>query len=174
MHSPDIAWANANLSHSAAQRSKHQQFSEQVSLSLWPSFFLHSQSLHLCLTIYFPLPWPAGASPSFILILFHASSFSCLVLIHHHPHPVTALPPHYHLHHTPSSIQLGHITDATFTGPPCWHTPLWLITSSDPIWHSSHPNISIAIPLRHIRKAVTPISHVLFHNRVTPCCWSNS
>lgn len=69
-------------------------------VSLWPSFFLHPQSLHLCLTVYFPVPWPARTSLSFILILFHASSSSGSVLIHHHPHPAT----HTHHHRLPSSI----------------------------------------------------------------------
>lgn len=41
-----------------------------------------------------------------------------------------------------------------------------LNTSSDSIWHSSHHNI--AIPLRHIRKTPTSISHILFHNCVMP------
>lgn len=62
-------------------------------VSLWPSFYLHSQSLHLCLTVFFPLLWPARTSLSFILILFHASSFSCSVLIHHHPNPALHTPP---------------------------------------------------------------------------------
>lgn len=35
-------------------------------------------------------------------------------------------------------------TDTAFTGPQCWHSPLWLITSSDSIWHSSHHNISLS------------------------------
>lgn len=64
-------------------------------VSLWPSFFLRSQSLHLCLTVSFLLPRPARNSLSFILILFHASSFSCSLLIHQHPclqHPAPPLP----------------------------------------------------------------------------------
>lgn len=85
---------NANWSHSRAQTGKHQQFSEWVSLSLWPLFFLHSQSLHLCLTVSFPLPGPSRTSLSFILILFHASSFSRSVLIHHLTHTCAETPSH--------------------------------------------------------------------------------
>ena len=78
-------------------------------VSLWPSFFLHSQSLHLCLTVSFPLPGPARTSLSFILILFHASSFSCSVLIHHHPHPAHT---HTHTHthtHPPQPLPVSSL-----------------------------------------------------------------
>lgn len=75
-------------------------------VSLWPSFFLDSQSLHLCLTVSFPLPGSARTSLSFILILFHSSSFSCSVLIHHHPHSALPTSP---TTSTPFSIRLGQI-----------------------------------------------------------------
>lgn len=83
-------------------------------------------------------------------------------------------PPTSHLPPPPPSLPSYPAlpdTDATFTGLPWWHTPLWLNTSSDSIWHSSHHNI--AIPLRHIRKTPTSISHILFHNCVMPL-WRSS
>lgn len=123
-------------------------------VSPWPSFTPYSQSLHLCLPLSLLLPWPAWPPLSFILILFHASSSSCSVLIHHHPQPAL---------HAPQSPAWPD-TDAAFTRLLCWHTPLWLITSSNSIWHSPHPNISVRILLQHIRKTMTPINHILQSN----------
>lgn len=66
-------------------------------VSLWPSFFLHSQSLHLCLTVSFPLP---SAGQDFSVL--HPHSISCLVLRLLRPHPS---PPRT-LRCTPSSLHI--------------------------------------------------------------------
>lgn len=85
-------------------------------VSSWPSFFLDYQSLHLCLGSSSPLSAPARTSLSFILILFHASSFSYSLLIHHHPHSALRT-------HTPL-IQYAPWpdTNTAFIGPHRWQT----------------------------------------------------
>lgn len=139
-------------------------------VSLWPSFSAHSQSLHLCLTLSSPLLGLARTSLSFILILFHATSFSCGVLIHHHSALLTA--PTSHLHATQPlplhTLPLVWITSwpETDRRPCCWHTPLWLNSLCDLVKHSSRRYLFIASWLRHKERKKT---HLLNHS--IKLCW---
>lgn len=122
IHSPDIVWVNANLSCEAIAWHRGANISsfERRLVSLWPSFFLHSQSLHLCRAVSFPLP-RAGQDFS----VLHPHSISCLVLLLPGPHPSTpARCAAYHPPpptppqppaHTPPSIQPGPGTNTAFT-----------------------------------------------------------
>ncbi len=81
IHLLDIVWVNANLSRCAAQRSKHQQFSEQVRLSL--TLILSPLSVSPSLSHSLLPPHRAGQDFS----VLHPHSISCLVLLSLAPHP---------------------------------------------------------------------------------------
>lgn len=75
----------------------------RVGSSLSDPHSFSTPSLSISVSVSFLLPGPARTPLSFILILFHASSFPRSILIHHHPHPAPHTPA------PPSSIQPGSI-----------------------------------------------------------------
>lgn len=108
-----------------------------------------------------PWRWPPRTSPSFVHILFHASSFSRYVLIHHLTH--TDTPTHHPYRRRPLplssrySLQWAPVMTHSAVTQHFIRLHLASITSS--------PS---APPPRHFRGTPTSISHVLFHNSVMP------